>query len=157
MFTQNLTAKTSDAQETADIAIRLGGELLTGDVVLLSGDIGTGKTHFARHLIQSLQDVPEDVPSPSFTLVQTYETRLGEVWHADLYRLSSPGDVEELGLADAFGTSICLIEWPDRMGVAMPSDALFIQFDLGDKETDRELTFSWTAERWEKHLKAAVG
>jgi len=156
MFTHSLTAKTSHAQETADIAIRLGNGLLSGDVVLLSGDIGAGKTHFARHLIQSLQDVPEDVPSPSFTLVQTYETRRGEVWHADLYRLSSPGEVEELGLSDAFETSICLIEWPDRLGADAPSDALFIQFDLGDKETDRVLVFSWTAERWKKHVKAAV-
>ena len=156
MFAHSLTTHISNPQETADIAIRLGSELLPGDVLFLSGNIGTGKTHFARHLIQSLQDIPEDVPSPSFTLVQTYETRLGEVWHADLYRLSSAGEAEELGLSDAFETSICLVEWPDRLGKAMPSDALFIQIDLGDKETDRALTFSWTSDRWAKRLKATI-
>lgn len=156
MFAHSLTTHTDDPQETSEIAIRLGNTLLPGDVLLLSGDIGTGKTHFARHLIQSLQDVPEDVPSPSFTLVQTYQTRLGEVWHADLYRLSTPGEAEELGLADAFETSICLIEWPDRLGEAVPTDALFIQIDLGDKETDRALTFRWSTDGWAKRLKAAL-
>jgi tRNA threonylcarbamoyladenosine biosynthesis protein TsaE len=156
MFAHSLITQISDPQETADIAIRLGSELLPGEVLLLSGDIGTGKTHFARHLIQSLQDVPEDVPSPSFTLVQSYETHLGEVWHADLYRISSPAEAEELGLSDAFDTSICLVEWPDRLGEAVPPDALFVQFDLGDKETDRVLTFNWAASRWAKRLKAAI-
>ena len=60
--------------------------LKPGDTVLLEGDIGAGKTHIARQLIQSLQDRPEDVPSPTFTLIQTYDTRAGEIWHADLYR-----------------------------------------------------------------------
>ena len=95
---------------TAALARRFGTVLRAGDTLLLQGDIGAGKSYFARALIQSLQDIPEDVPSPTFTLVQTYDTRLGELWHADLYRLGDPGEVEELGLTEAFTSAICLIE-----------------------------------------------
>ena len=91
-----LTLRSADA--TARLAERLGALLHPGDCLLLDGPIGAGKTHFARALIQSLMDVPEDVPSPTFTLVQTYDTGAGELWHADLYRLSSPDEIEELGL-----------------------------------------------------------
>ncbi len=140
--------------ETAELAVRFGKQLETGDVVLLEGDIGTGKTCFARHLIQSQQRLTEDVPSPSFTLVQVYDTKPGQIWHADLYRLSSPDDVEELGLSDAFQTAICLIEWPDRLGELAPEDALLIRFELGDTETARTLTFSWQNDRWANLSKA---
>jgi tRNA threonylcarbamoyladenosine biosynthesis protein TsaE len=153
MQDHSLTFATTDPIETADIAARLGRVVACGDVILLVGDIGAGKTHFARHLIQSLQDVAEDVPSPSFTLVQTYDTRAGDIWHADLYRLTSPSEVEELGLADAFGTAICLVEWPDRLGELQPPDALTVEFRLGPDETDRILIFQWTSPRWSTRLK----
>ncbi len=144
----------SSEVETADLAVKLGKQLKIGDVILLEGDIGTGKTYFARHLIQSQQTRAEDVPSPSFTLVQVYDTEPGQIWHADLYRLSSPDDVEELGLSDAFQTAICLVEWPDRLGDLVPEDALLIRFDLGDTETARTLTFSWQDDRWANLPKA---
>ncbi|NBR89648.1 MAG: tRNA (adenosine(37)-N6)-threonylcarbamoyltransferase complex ATPase subunit type 1 TsaE, partial [Rhodobacteraceae bacterium] len=111
-------------EETAALATKLGGHLGAGDVLLLSGSIGAGKTHFARSLIQSLLPVPEDVPSPTFTLVQVYDTPEAELWHADLYRLSSADEAIELGLVDAFETAICLVEWPDRLGSLAPSNAL---------------------------------
>jgi tRNA threonylcarbamoyladenosine biosynthesis protein TsaE len=69
----------------------------------------------------------EDVPSPSFTLVQTYDADGVEIWHADLYRLSHPDEVLELGLDDAFATSICLVEWPERLGSHLPPDALHLR------------------------------
>ena len=74
-----------DADQTARLAVTLGCALTAGDVVLLTGDVGAGKTHFARALIQSLLPVPEDVPSPTFTLVQTYDAPAAAIWHADLY------------------------------------------------------------------------
>ena len=96
----------SHEDETKEFARFLGQVLNAGDVLLLKGDIGAGKSFFARSLIQSLQDTPEDVPSPTFTLVQTYQTRIGEVWHSDLYRLQSIYEVEELGLWEAFESAI---------------------------------------------------
>ena len=144
-------------QETSDLAARLGAVLRCGDVLLLDGPIGSGKTHFARALIWSVMDQPEDVPSPTFTLVQVYDTRIGEVWHSDLYRLSAIEEVEELGLTDAFDTSVCLIEWPEKLGVIQPESALTLGFqaDSADQDT-RHLTFSWTDPKWAKRLEAAL-
>lgn len=128
------------AEQTADLARSIGRGLRPGDTILLEGDIGAGKTHFARSLIQSLQDAPEDVPSPTFTLVQTYETRNGPLWHADLYRLGGPDEIVETGLLDAMETAICLIEWPDRLGPDAPDTALTLQFANGATEDSREIT-----------------
>jgi tRNA threonylcarbamoyladenosine biosynthesis protein TsaE len=122
-----------DADQTEQLGIRFADILRPGDVVLLHGQIGAGKTHFVRSIIQSrLKSVGqlEDVPSPTFTLVQVYDVASEEIWHADLYRLTSPSEVEELGLIDAFETAICLIEWPDRLGDLAPETALHIRLVL---------------------------
>lgn len=115
---------------TDDDTTRLGQSLApllaAGNTVLLSGPIGAGKTHLARALIQARLGRAEDVPSPSFTLVQTYDAGEVEIWHADLYRLSHPDEVWELGLDHAFATAICLVEWPDRLGSHLPPDAVSI-------------------------------
>ena len=146
--TRKITLNSADA--TTDLAERIGATLQPGDCVLLEGSIGAGKTHFARSLIQSLLLAPEDVPSPTFTLVQTYGTSRGEVWHADLYRLSSPEDIEELGLTDAFESAICLVEWPDRLGDLIPSDAMTLSFAADDtREDTRHLVASWKDPRWD--------
>lgn len=147
----NLTMKSPD--ETASLAASLGGALQPGDTVLLDGAIGSGKTHFARALVQSVLAIPEDVPSPTFTLVQVYDTRIGEVWHSDLYRLSSVEEVEELGLIEAFETSICLIEWPEKLGTLRPPTALAIRFmaDSDDLEA-RHLEMRWTDPKWTNRL-----
>lgn len=147
----NLTLPSPDA--TARLAEALGARLRPGDCLLLDGPIGAGKTHFARALIQSLMEQPEDVPSPTFTLVQTYDTAAGELWHADLYRLSSPEEIEELGLTEAMETAICLIEWPDRLGPLTPPDALSLSFATTEEADDsRRLTLTWTAPHWAYRL-----
>ncbi|TCK99792.1 tRNA threonylcarbamoyladenosine biosynthesis protein TsaE [Shimia isoporae] len=146
----------SSADETAALAVRLGAHLKPGDVVLLEGDIGAGKTHFARSMIQSLLDVVEDVPSPTFTLVQVYETTECEIWHADLYRLTSPDEVVELGLVDAFDEAICLVEWPDRLAELKPEDALTVQFQLGHEAGTRLLNLFSPSPRWKTLIKALV-
>jgi tRNA threonylcarbamoyladenosine biosynthesis protein TsaE len=115
-------------EDTTAFAQRLAPLLRAGDVVLLKGEIGAGKTHFARALIQSLLPEPEDVPSPTYTLVQVYLGPGFEIWHADLYRLSGPAEVRELGLEDAFETALCLIEWPERLGALVPESALLVTF-----------------------------
>lgn len=123
--------------------------LRPGDVVLLTGEIGAGKTHFARCLIQSLLVTPEDVPSPTFTLVQTYDTTAGDLWHADLYRLTGPDESVELGLTEAFETAICLVEWPDRLAELAPQDALRIEFAQAASDEARHLILDWDAPRWD--------
>lgn len=124
------------AERATEIAARVAGCLKAGDCLLLSGPVGAGKTHFARSIIQTMLGRAEDVPSPTFTLVQTYETSSGEVWHADLYRLSHIDELAELGLEDAFDTAITLIEWPDRLGSARPARCLELDFSIPDLETD---------------------
>lgn len=124
-----------------------------GDTVLLEGDIGAGKTFLARALIQSLQTQPEEVPSPTFTLIQTYETSAGDIWHSDLYRIHSIGEIEELGLIDAFKTNICLVEWPDRLGSLAPISALTITLQADDKRADRRrATLEWMADLWDTRV-----
>lgn len=105
---------------TEALGERLGQVLRPGDIVLLHGDLGAGKTTLARGLIRSLCAV-EDVPSPTFTLMQHYDTKGGD-WlvHADLYRIEDEAELSELGLDDVFDAAICLIEWPDRLGKFTP-------------------------------------
>ena len=143
-------------EATCQLARQMGARLRPGDVLLLNGEIGAGKTHFARCLIQSLLALPEDVPSPTFTLVQVYDTHVGELWHADLYRLTGPDESVELGLADAFETAICLIEWPDRLADLTPKGALDLTFTAAADADSRHLSLTWDAPRWDSVIAEAV-
>lgn len=115
-----------DAAATTALGARIAPLLRAGDTILLSGDIGAGKSCFARGLIHALIGETEDVPSPTFTLVQIYDDGRVPIWHCDLYRLNGPDGVIELGLDAAFETAICLIEWPDRLGDLAPTGALHL-------------------------------
>lgn len=115
-----------DLAATQAFGRRLADRLGAGDVVLLTGGLGAGKTALARSVIEVLTGV-SDAPSPTYTLVQVYETRAGDaLWHADLYRVEDEGELDEIGLDDAFDNAITLIEWPDRMGSWLPPDRLEI-------------------------------
>jgi len=153
MSLHHLRFTLTSPDQTAALAKHLGALLHAGDTLLLEGPIGAGKTHFARSLIQSRMDVIEDVPSPTFTLVQTYDLPDAEIWHADLYRLSGPQDVVELGLSDAFETAICLIEWPDRLGELKPAKALTLTLSQGETDDMRVLSLTWDAPSWDARLK----
>ena len=134
----------STEAETAGLARRLAPRLEAGDTVLLSGPVGAGKSAFARVLIRArLGDPQAEVPSPTFTLVQTYGEGADALWHADLYRLSHPDEVAELGLLAAMEEAICLVEWPDRLGPLAPASALHI--DLAPEGEGRSVTVSGPA------------
>jgi tRNA threonylcarbamoyladenosine biosynthesis protein TsaE len=141
--------------DTAALAARLAPQLGPGDAVLLSGPVGAGKSAFARALIRAwLGDPKAEVPSPTFTLVQTYGEQSHTLWHADLYRLSHPDDVAELGLLAALEDAVCLVEWPDRLGLLAPSSAL--RLDLAPDGDGRCATFSGPA-AWQPRLEALHG
>jgi len=103
-----------DDWATRDFGAKLAKILRAGDVVCLRGDLGAGKTSLARGAIESLCNTDE-VPSPTYTLVQTYIAPKFDIWHFDLYRLEEPGDVWELGIEEALDEGVCLIEWPERI------------------------------------------
>ena len=108
------TIHLADEKATLALGVWLAPQLRSGDVVLLKGGLGAGKTTLARGLITHIMDASE-VPSPTYTLVQTYPSEGFDIWHFDLYRLKSESEVWELGIEDALDTGICLIEWPERI------------------------------------------
>lgn len=128
----------------AALAARIAPALKKGDVVILKGDLGAGKTAFARALINTLSPVPEEVPSPTFTLVQTYDLPNISVWHFDLYRLEEEeGDILELGWDEARRHGVALVEWPDRLGGLLPRDRLEIEIAFHkDSESARAVTIT---------------
>ena len=138
----------ADEALTAGLARALAAVLAPGDTLLLDGPVGAGKTHFARALIRARQgDTPEDVPSPTFTLVQSYlDARGVEIWHADLYRLTDASELVELGLDDAMDHAIALIEWPDRMAPPPPG-ALTVTL-AATADDRRRITLSGDPARW---------
>ncbi len=146
-----------DPSATESFARALAPRLVAGDIIELEGGIGAGKTHFARCLITARLAAPEDIPSPTFTLVQTYDTRDGvEIWHADLYRLSNPDEAVELGLEEAFETAICLVEWPDRLADLRPPSALRLSLAPAPTEGVRDMILSWSDPRWCEKLEGLL-
>ncbi len=117
---------------TAALAIRIAGLAQRADIIALKGDLGTGKTTFARAFIRARGEHEEEVPSPTFTLVQVYQLDPAAVWHFDLYRLRDPEEAWELGIEDAFSDGISLIEWPERLGSLLPERRLEIALEFDD-------------------------
>ena len=120
-------------KETIAFAKKFAKTLKGDEVIALWGTLGMGKTVFAKAVIQELSGRKEDVPSPTFTLLQTYDTPLGEVFHFDFYRLKSPEEAYEIGIEDAFESGISLIEWPEKIGGLLPKRAINIYFEITDK------------------------
>jgi tRNA threonylcarbamoyladenosine biosynthesis protein TsaE len=130
-----------DENATAALAARLSAVAVPGDVVALTGDLGAGKTSFARAFIRA-RGGDEAVPSPTFTLVQVYDLPGGAVWHFDLYRLRHADEVWELGVEDALRDGITLIEWPERVAGLLPASRLDIALAYGAAPTARRATLS---------------
>jgi len=118
-----------DGAATLRLGASIARGLDLGDAVALEGDLGAGKTTLARAILRAL-GVTEDVPSPSFTLVQHYDTSRLPVRHFDLYRLKDASELGELGLDEALDEGAALIEWPERAAAAIPSDALHVALSI---------------------------
>lgn len=153
----SMTLTLADEAATAELAQSLSLQAKAGDVIALSGDLGAGKTSFARAFINALPrekgaadpGSPEEVPSPTFTLVQLYERAAGQVWHFDLYRLEQAEEAYELGIEEAFSEGISLIEWPERLGGLLPRDRLELRLGFAALPQSRTAEFraegSWKA------------
>jgi tRNA threonylcarbamoyladenosine biosynthesis protein TsaE len=124
------TIELPDLAATEALAAAIAPRLRPGDTLALEGPLGAGKTAFARALIAARLAAlgrAEEIPSPSYTLVQTYDLGPVELWHADLYRLGDASELAELGLDEAFATAITLVEWPDRLGPLRPARRLTLR------------------------------
>jgi tRNA threonylcarbamoyladenosine biosynthesis protein TsaE len=139
-----------DEAATAALAARISALAEVGDVIALKGDLGCGKTSFARSFIRA-RGGAEEVPSPTFTLVQIYELGSAAIWHFDLYRIKSPEEAWELGIEDAFSEGISLIEWPERLGPLLPRRRLEIEFLYGDQPEARRALID-AGEGWRQRL-----
>lgn len=143
----------ADETATVRLAEDIAAILAPGDVVLLSGDLGTGKSTLSRALLRTLADDPElEVPSPTFTLVQAYDLPRFPVAHFDLYRIEEPEELEELGLDEILETGAALIEWPEQAGDLLPANALHLSLREGDDSESRRASFSWDEKGWGPRL-----
>jgi tRNA threonylcarbamoyladenosine biosynthesis protein TsaE len=141
----DLVLNLPDESATAGLAARLARRARQGDVIGLEGELGSGKTSFARAFIRALGSGTEEVPSPTFTLVEIYAfAGKPPVWHFDLYRLGAPEEAYELGIEEALAEGISLIEWPERLGPLMPAEHLRLALAPGSTPTSRIARLSGT-------------
>ena len=133
-----------DLDATTRLGAGIAGGLKAGDAVALWGDLGAGKTTLARAILRAL-GVTDDVPSPTFTLVQNYETS-PRIAHFDLYRLKNAREMEELGFEDALADGAVLVEWPERAPEALPPEALHVRLKQENGTRSARLT---GPARWE--------
>ena len=144
----------TDEAATAALGAALMRVLGPGDAVLMRGPIGAGKTCLARAAIADRLGRPEDIPSPTFTLVQVYEAD-APIWHADLYRLGDEEEMIELGLDEAYGDAIVLIEWPEKLGSLTPERRLELTIEpMGD---GRMATWRAIGGGWDRVVVALQG
>lgn len=155
-----LTLNVADEEGTCRLAAALASVAGLGDVIALVGDLGAGKTVFARAFIRARaaaagREVSE-VPSPTFTLVQQYDLGREVLWHADLYRIEDVSEIDELGLDEALADGILLVEWPDRWGDRLPPTALIVHLTTTDDAAARGIAFDAPNE-WTGRLDKCLG
>ena len=147
LIKEELTINGQSFEDISSIAKRLSEILEIGDILFLKGSIGTGKSFFARCIIReylNISKVYEDIPSPSFSLVQTYDNIKPKVCHVDLYRISFSSELEEIGLENIYEKFLTIVEWPERLGEKIPDK--FIQIEFIDSQKNYE----------ERHLKISL-
>ncbi len=114
---------------TTELAKKIARVLKPSDVISMRGDLGVGKSFFVRSVVQHFLN-QETIPSPTFTLVQMYDTEIGTLWHFDLYRLKDPYEIYELGIEEAFIDGICFIEWAEKAGNLLPKNIHTIELEI---------------------------
>jgi tRNA threonylcarbamoyladenosine biosynthesis protein TsaE len=129
-----------DEAATARLGAAIARALRPGEAVCLSGPLGAGKSTLARALVRALTTPDEEVPSPTFTLVQFYDGPRLKIAHFDLYRLSDPDEAYEIGLDEALDEGAAVIEWPERLEGALPPDRLDVEIVLEDNGRRVRLT-----------------
>lgn len=142
-----LAAQTHSSAETFSLAARVGTILRAGDVVALVGDLGVGKTVFAKGIARAL-GIDEEVVSPTFTLVREYEAPLPLV-HVDVYRLDHLQELHDVGFDELVGgRSVTVVEWGDRVGALLPAERLDVVLTHGDDDDDRVVVFEPAGRSW---------
>jgi tRNA threonylcarbamoyladenosine biosynthesis protein TsaE len=139
----------ADEAATARLGSAIARTLRTGEAVCLSGPLGAGKSTLARALVRALTTPLEDVPSPTFTLVQFYEGARLKIAHFDLYRLNDPDEAYEIGLDEALDDGAAVIEWPERLQGRLPADRLDVEIALDAAGRRARLTPHGA---WEGHM-----
>ena len=155
MKTETIFSRKLNALECTELGEKISKFLNIGDVIMLNGDIGTGKTHFARSLINSrmfLENIISDVSSPSYNIVNVYDNIFPIIWHVDLYRLNSSEEIYELGLFSFFDEVIMIIEWPDKMGNLKPKRYLEFIFEEISDINKRKVSIRTYGENWKNIL-----
>ena len=147
-----LELSTGDEEQTRDLGARLGAVLKTGDILLLSGDLGTGKTCLTQGLGRGL-GCAGIVTSPSFVIMNEYPGR-ELLFHCDLYRMEDVEELDDLGLWDYAERGVLVIEWPERGAELLPGDGLVVQLRYGDSEKQRRFSFEPRGPRGEELLRS---
>lgn len=141
-------------EATRELARRLAGFLIAGDVVLLQGNLGAGKTEFVKGLAEGLQ-VTEGVTSPTFTLLNIYQGRV-PVYHFDLYRLEEPEDLDNIGFSEFIGgDGVAVIEWPDLFSSEMPDEYVKVELATGGNPAERSLRIEAQGLRYKGRLEGS--
>ncbi|MCU1430274.1 MAG: tRNA threonylcarbamoyl adenosine modification protein YjeE [Actinomycetia bacterium] len=148
-----MTTLTTSAVQTRALGAALGAALRPGDVIVLAGDLGAGKTTFAQGVAAAL-GVDEPVVSPTFTIVREYDARIPLV-HVDVYRLENLGELHDLGFEELVdGNRVTLVEWGDVVAQALPNERLVVRLELGDDDDERIVTFAAHGPRWRERIAA---
>lgn len=138
-------------KDTCALGERLARQARLGDLYCLNGNLGVGKSVLARAFVRNLCGAQTEVPSPTFTLVQTYDAPGFEILHADLYRLNTADEIMEIGLEERFDDAVCLVEWPQKMGAIMPLNRLEITLTQGPQNA-RTAALVAHGPHWENRL-----
>ena len=127
-------------RESKELAQKIASNIKSGDVIVFEGDLGSGKSFFCREIIKYLCGSNTKVTSPTFNLLQTYESRNFTIYHYDLYRVKHESELYELGFEDALSGNVTLIEWPDLAFSLLSDNLIFIKIEVID-ETKRRILF----------------